>query len=282
MTKFKRMLMILIVVLPTLLWPAALYAEPAGPEDTDCLYPSPTDRFGVTVSDNQPLVRFNVAPLSAGRYLDWKASSSPLLPSGMRYYQMVRVTENSYNPSGDALKQIVRANPGATWIIGNEADVVWQDNVTPEAYARHFHSAYMDIKTTDPTARLVSNGLVQVSTLRIAWLNRVWSTYRSLYGTDIPVDMWNIHTYVGNEMHRQWGFEIPPGFPNAVGYTCLGTDWRQANDSGASGGTVHESRTTDAYAYFAFRGNAVTLYLRTGPSSGITRLYIDRSLCSSG
>ena len=33
MTKFKSMLMILIVVLPTLVWPTALHAEPVGPDD---------------------------------------------------------------------------------------------------------------------------------------------------------------------------------------------------------------------------------------------------------
>lgn len=278
MTKFKSILLMLIVALPTLLWPTVLHAEPAAPNDTSCLYPSPTDRFGVTVIPDLPLVLFDVTPLAAGRYLNWRAGLSPLQPSGMRYYQMINLSENSYDPKGEALKQIVRANPGSVWIIGNESDVFSQDNVTPEAYARHFHDAYMDIKSTDPTARLVSNGLVQVSRLRLAWLDRVWSAYRTLYGTDIPVDIWNTHTYIANEMHQEWGFGIPPGIPNAVGYTLYyGTQWRVASDSGASGGTVHESRTTDAYAWFAFYGTSVTLYLRTGPSSGIASVYLDHS-----
>ena len=95
-----------------------------------------------------------------------------------------------------------------------------------------------------PQRSLSATVFVQVSRLRLAWLERVWNTYRTLYGTDIPVDIWNIHTYVGREMHRQWGFEIPPGIPNAAGYSVYyGTQWSIANDAGASGGTVHKSRT---------------------------------------
>lgn len=278
MTKFKSLFAILIVVFPTLLWPTALHAQPEGPDDTNCLYPSPTDRFGVTVYADQSINSYDVTPLSAGRYLNWLAQESPSQPAGLRYHQMIHVSETGYYPSGEALRLIVRANPGARWIIGNEADVLWQNNVTPEAYARHFHDAYTEVVAIDPTAKFITSGIVQVSRLRLAWLERVWNTYRSLYGTDLPVDVWNIHTYVANEMHRQWGFEIPPGIPNAVGYSVqYGTQWTMASDTGASGGTVHQSRTTGAGAWFAFRGNSVTLYLRSGPANGIVSLYLDNS-----
>ena len=278
MTKFIRLFAILIVVLPTLLWPSTLQAQPAGPDDTSCLYPSPTDRFGVTVFSDQSITLYDVSPLSAGKYLDWRATMSPAQPSGLRYYQMVHIGETETYPSDEAMRQIALANPGSTWIIGNEADVIWQDNVTPEAYARHFHDVYTTVTAVDPTAKFVSNGVGQVSRLRLAWLDRVWSTYRTLYGRDIPVDIWNVHTYIANEMHLQWGSEIPPGIPNAVGYTVnYGTQWRMATDTGASGGTVHESRTTGASAWFAFRGNDVTLYFRSGPANGIAGIYVDQS-----
>ena len=172
--------------------------------------------------------------------------------------------------------EIVRANPGSTWLIGNEADVLWQNNATPEAYARNFHDAYTTITAVDPTAKFGSNGVGQVSRLRLAWLDRVMASYRSQYGTELPVDVWNIHTYVANEMHRQWGSEIPPGIPNAVGYTTnYGTQWTMATDTGASGGTVHRSRTSYATAWFAFTGVEGTIYLRTGPSNGIASIYLD-------
>ena len=100
--------------------------------------------------------------------------------------------------------------------------------------------------------------------------------------TDLPVDIWNIHTYIGNEMHYQWGFEIPPGIPNAIGYTVgYGTEWMMAADVGTSGGTVHAEFTTNAIAWFAFQGNEVTLYLRTGPSSGIAEIFLEDSVYTS-
>lgn len=278
MTKLKSILPAVILAVTTVLGPATALAQPAGPEDSNCLYPSPTDRFGVTVFHDQSIDWYDVRPLSAGKYLDWQARLSPSQPSGMRYYHMIHVSESAFYPSDDTLRQIVRANIGSTWMIGNEADVFWQDNVTPEAYARHFHDAYVTIREIDPTAKFASNGVGQVSRLRLAWLDRVLSAYRTLYGTEIPVDIWNIHTYIANEMHLQWGSEIPPGIPNAVGYTVnYGTQWSMATDTGASGGTVHESRTTGADAWFAFHGNEVTIFLRSGPDAGIAAIYLDQS-----
>lgn len=269
-----------ILIVLTLVVMLASFAAPstvrADPDTTNCLYPSPTDRFGITVRGDQNISWFDVSPLTIGRYLNWRWDMYPEHPNAMEYYFMVRVRENHFWPSASLLRMIARNNPGGTWIVGNEADVVHQDNTTPAAYARHYHDIYTIIKQADPTARVVANGIVMVSPLRLAWLNQVWDTYRSLYGSDMPVDVWNVHTYIANEMHQEWGFEVPPGFKNAVGYSLnLGTDWQQANDSGASGGTVHESRTVDARAYFAFRGDNVTLFLRTGPDAGIAEIYMD-------
>ncbi len=249
----------------------------ADPDTTNCVYPSQSDRFGITVYGDQYISDFNVTPLRSGRYLNWRADLAPEQPNAMSYYFMVRVAEWGHRPSPSQLALIAYNNPGATWIIGNEADVVWQDNTSPAAYARAFNSAYTAIKSVDPTARFVISGVVQVSPLRLAWLDQVWNAYRSLYGVDIPVDIWNIHTYVANEMHQEWGFEIPPGINNAVGYTIhTGSDWAQENVPSASGGTVHRSRTPGAKAYFAFRGPTVTVHLGTGPDAGIAEIYLDR------
>lgn len=264
---------LLLILAASLLTPSVARAEPG---DTNCLYPSPTDRFGVTVAGDQDVDDYNVAVLKAGRYLNWRPDLEPPHPGAMDYYFMVRVGEYGYWPSGASLAAVVRNNPGGTWIIGNEADVVWQDNTSPESYARNFHDAYTAIKAVDPSARFVISGIVQVSTLRLAWLERVWNSYRASYGVDIPVDVWNIHTYVANEMHREWGFEVPSGIANAVGYTVgTGSDWALVNDAGASGGTVHRSKTPGAKAYFAFHGSQVKVFLRTGPDSGIARIYLD-------
>lgn len=272
---FRRNVLLLAILVASLVTPSVAVAEPG---DTDCLYPSPTDRFGLTVYSDQEIDDYNVATLNAGRYLNWRADLEPSHPGALAYYHMIRVNEYGFWPSGDSLRAIVRNNPGGIWIIGNEADVIWQDNTSPESYARNFHDAYTFIKEIDPSARFVISGIVQVSTLRLAWLDRVWNSYRSTYGVDIPVDIWNIHTYLANEMHQEWGFEVPAGIDNAVGYTVgMGSDWAQVADSGASGGTVHRSRTTGAKAYFAFHGSQVKIFLRSGPDAGIAKIFLDRS-----
>ena len=114
MTKLKSLFAVLIVALPTLLWPTTLQAQSAGPDDTSCLYPSPTDRFGVTVYANQSIDSYDVAPLTAGRYLNWRADVTPSQPAGLRYYQMIQISEAGYAPSGEALRRVVQANPGVS------------------------------------------------------------------------------------------------------------------------------------------------------------------------
>jgi hypothetical protein len=270
-----------LAILAATLLSTILISPPAAraqTETTNCLYPSPSDRFGVTVYGDQYIDDYDVTPLMAGRYLNWRADLMPSRPNAMSYYFMVRVTEAGHRPGVEQLQTIAFNNPGMVWIIGNEADVVWQDNTTPAAYARAFHSAYTAIREVDPTARFVISGIVQVSPLRLIWLDQVWDSYYATYGVEIPVDMWNIHTYVANEMHQEWGFEIPPGINNAVGYTIhMGTDWEMEYAPSASGGTVHRSRTLGAQGYFAFRGSSVTVLLGTGPDAGIAEIYLDQA-----
>jgi len=274
--KLLNLITLAIVALSLfLVSPGSTFADP---ETTNCLYPSQADRFGLTVHAYHEIGDFNVTPLMARSYLNWRADQTPSHPNAMSYHFMVRVSEGGHSPSASELQTIALNNPGSTWIIGNEGDVIWQDNTTPAAYARAYHSAYTAIKSVDPNARFVINGVAQVSPLRLAWLDQVWDSYRATYGTTIPVDVWNIHTYVANEMHQEWGAGIPPGFDNAAGYSeRLGTDWALESRPSASGGTVHRSRTLGARAYFAFRGNQVTIHLGTGPDAGIAAIYVDQS-----
>jgi hypothetical protein len=255
----------------------------ADPDTTNCLYPTPADRFGITVYNDDDITAYDLTPLGASSYLNWAAKPTPAHPNAMNYYFMVRVNQRGHTPAASDLQEIAANNPGGIWIIGNEADVVWQDNATPDAYAQAFYSAYTAIKAGDPTARFVMNGVAQVSPLRLAWLDQVWDSYYANYGVEIPVDIWNIHTYIANEMHLEWGAEVPPGIDNAVGYSeQLGTQWTQLTVAGASGGTVHQSRTLGARAYFAFHGDRVTVFLRSGPDAGIAEIYLDQSATPAG
>ena len=53
-------------------------------------------------------------------------------------------------------------------MIGNEPDVRWQDNVTPERYAEIYHDIYTFIKERDPGAQVVIGGVAQSTPLRRA------------------------------------------------------------------------------------------------------------------
>lgn len=272
MTKKLTILCLALLILFTpLAVPRAAWADPG---DTACLYPSVNDRFGVAVA--RTVGDYDVGQLSAGAYLDWRANPAAPNPAAMRYVPMIHTWTWGIWPTLADLAAMVQANPGRTWLVGNEPDTIWMDNAPPDRYARQYHDVYQVIKANDPGAKVAFGGISTVSTLRLAWLDMVLAAYQARYGQTMPVDYWNIHPYMVNEMHNEWGNEIPPGIPNAVGFG-YGT-WAQVNDANASGGTYHQSRTAGARAYFAFQGDSVTIYLRRGPDAGIAHISIDRDL----
>ncbi len=168
----------------------------------------------------------DIRSLYAGWYVNWGVSIKPERPANIEYMQMVRVHQNlecpfgttadrdlcpysapasySYSPSAAVIAAAAKANPGSTWAIGNEMDRVdWiggrQDEMVPELYARAYHDIRAIIKAADPTARIAIGGVIQFTPLRKQYLDKVWDTYWSLYGTIIPVDVWNIHNFVASE-----------------------------------------------------------------------------------
>jgi hypothetical protein len=125
---------------------------------------------------------------------------------------MVRLTPVGYKPSLTKIRQLARQQPGQVWIIGNEPDVIWQDKVTPETYARAYHEIYQAIKDVDTTAKVAPAGISQVTPLRLEYLDRVLLTYQEKYQARLPADWWTVHIYVLREERNSWGVEIPPGF----------------------------------------------------------------------
>ncbi len=132
--------------------------------------------------------------------------------AGMEFAPMVRTQNGVLEPSLEWISATAAARPGHTWLIGNEPDVRWQDNTTPEAYAVAYHDAYHAIKQADPTARVAIAGLSQITPLRLAYLDRVWAHYAETYGEEMPVDVWNMHAFVLQEKPDDWGVDMPPGF----------------------------------------------------------------------
>ncbi len=108
-------------------------------------------------------------------------------------------------------------NREQVWVIGNEPDVIWQDDVTPEVYAHAYHDLYALIKKTDPSASIAAGSISQATPLRLVYLDRVLAAYQNLYGESMPVDWWAVHGYVLREERGSWGVDIPPGLSENQG-----------------------------------------------------------------
>ena len=153
--------------------------------------------------------------LGAGWYLDWSATARPT-DLEVEHWPMVRVAPDCMRPTPEEAAVLAGQRPGQTWIIGNEPDVIWQDNLTPEAYAAAYHAYYAAIKGADPSALFAVAGVAQPTPLRLAYLDRVLTTYQQTYGQTMPVDVWTVHNFVLREERGSWGAEIPPGFDDVT------------------------------------------------------------------
>ncbi len=194
-------------------------AEAQGP-----LYPCPLARFGASLKrDFGAITDYDVGSLHIAWYSDTGTRMNPpvvydpQLGHTIEYVQLVWVTEGEFHPSLDELGRIADANPGSLWLIGNEPECVYQGNNTPEQYAQAYHQLYPFLKSRDPTARIAIGGVVEPTPLRLQWLDRVLNHYQSAYGQPMPVDVWNIHIQILQELRGSWGAEIPRGLTANMG-----------------------------------------------------------------
>ena len=172
-------------------------------------------RIGLGVA-NGVLAQIAWGDARPGWYLDWKVHVTPERTPDIEFVQMVRLQQGKARNTPEDIRRAAETHPGALWLIGNEPDVAWQDNSTPEQYVRAYHDLYQTIKTADPTARLAIGGISQVTPLRMRYLQKIWDLYRAQYAADMPVDVWNIHTFVLREEKDSWGVGLPPGFDDAT------------------------------------------------------------------
>ena len=190
-------------------------------------------RSGVGVPDGQSPLIYEWTQPRPGWYLNWSIGftetawltdtldaglvfhTPPDEDAGMEFAPMVHTRRGELQPPIEWIAAAAAARPSHTWLIGNEPDVRWQDNATPEEYARAYHAAYYAIKEADPTAQVAIAGLSQITPLRLAYLNRVWDFYAQTYGEEMPVDVWNMHAFVLQEKADDWGVDMPPGFEDA-------------------------------------------------------------------
>jgi len=186
------------------------------------------DRIGYGLASAQRPSYYPDWPnLNAGWYVDWVVRKNPDRPGGMQHMQMVRlhqrltcgekktadrtlcpyVVPHAYDvsPIRSVITATAIANPGAVWLLGNEMDRVdWiggrQDEMLPEVYATAYHELYHLIKQYDPTAKVAIGGVIQFTPLREEYLNKIWDSYQAQFGTRMPVDVWNVHNFIGPEV----------------------------------------------------------------------------------
>jgi hypothetical protein len=163
--------------------------------------------------------------LRSGWYLSWATQlrSVSQLPE---HWQMVRLRHNCYFPAKPYIQWLAARYPGLVWIIGNEPDVIWQDNITAEEYALVYHELYEAIKTADPSARVAVGAISQATPLRLEYLDRVLKAYQDSYAQPMPADWWTVHGFVLREERKSWGVEIPPGMTQDHG------ELREVSDHG--------------------------------------------------
>jgi hypothetical protein len=179
---------------------------------------SELSRFGVSIARGmEDAEAAHAAGLIFGAAQNWNVSVQPPdVPA--EYWQMVRLDQQGIRKvSWESLAEAIAANPGSKWMIGNEPDVVWQDNVTPERYAEIYHEVYSFIKERDPGAQVAIGGVSQPTPLRRAYLDIVLDTYEERYGESMPVDIWNVHAFILREEADSWGVGIPPGLEGREG-----------------------------------------------------------------
>lgn len=165
-------------------------------------------RFGA-VDRLGALNSYAVEALNAGWFLAGMEDGQ--VPPGTELARIVDVHGGIVSPDDEALSALVVARPGALWEIGNEPDVIWQSNSTPEQYAHAYHHAYTLIKGADPTARVAVGAVSQPTPLRLTYLDLVLEAYQDLFGEAMPVDVWAVHNSILREERNSWGVDIPPG-----------------------------------------------------------------------
>ena len=218
--------------------------------------PAPLWRFGAALARRAftDYDSYGIASMRFGWYVDFYVNANPPTPYGMEYIQTIRVHQKklaedgsttncrvgpyyltpydyTVSPSVSQIQSIAASHPGMTWLIGNEMERVdWdsgncasQDEMLPELYAQAYHDLYSAIKSVDSTAQVAIGGMVEFTDLRSQYLDRVWAEYSRLYGQTMPVDIWNIHLYILQEVKDSWGAGIPAGFSETSGalYTVL-------------------------------------------------------------
>ena len=225
-------LMVLLIAIVFSLWPFVAAGQTSF---VNC-------RFGFAAMLRDPSDYSDIGRLQAGWYHRFRTELNPTRPEGMEHVQMVRLHQSKESPCGayttpytytltnpsnwTTLRTHVENNEGSLWIIGNEMDrrdweidgTCWtQDEMLPSVYAVAYHELYHAIKGWDPNAKVAIGGVIQATPLRLQYLDMILDEYQARYGEKMPVDVWNVHGFILQEVRGSWGADIPPGMAATQG-----------------------------------------------------------------
>jgi len=172
----------------------------------DSLYPYPEQRVGVVVFRTQGI---DVSRLHTGllKFEDRGPGESER-SLGLDSLTVIQVGAGWCVPwdpvYGEAcrvqIQELVAANPGHLWFIGNEPENPCRPGwMSSTEYARMYHVVRELIKEQDPTAKVGIGGVVLPSELRRRWLDNVLNSYQGQYGETMPIDVWNVHNLLLSE-----------------------------------------------------------------------------------
>jgi len=174
-----------------------------------------SNRIGFGISTKADPVLW-AKELNASWYLDWKTTPVKAIKNP-EYWQMIRLSKDGFRPSANEIIKIAINYPGQTWIIGNEPDNIYQDNIEYAQFTQLYHHLYYLIKRYDPIAKIAIGAISQPTPMRLRYLDLVLAEYQRSFNQKLPVDWWTLHAYVLREEKDSWGADIPPGFQENIG-----------------------------------------------------------------
>ncbi len=205
-----------------------------------------------------PLQSSLVDDLNSGAYLDFGYSGA-LIPSA-QYLPLVVVHEDKNgsnylgtyttspsietadpNSPGSLLYWLTQ-RPGQLWTIGNEVERTFQGDMHADVYAQAYHDVREYIKQYDPAARTVVSGLVQVTPIRLAYLDAFWQAHIDLFGFPPEVDAWSMHLYILPEV-------TPDGVPNNIASVPVGLEHLASIAKKESGGNPAQCPLDEVYCF---------------------------------
>ena len=110
---------------------------------------------------------------------------------GLRGHQRVFLVGPHFDR--EAVRMAIARHPGAWWLVGNEPNDPFQDNLSPAAYAA-FYQRFTELAlSTDRSCRLVPAGLANADW---RWAQAFLDSYVAQYKRAPTIAAWNIHNYM--------------------------------------------------------------------------------------